>query len=186
MKERKTPVTRKSRTVESLASALVDIVRGGDAAPKKAEIVARYIFDVLGSDTDRVAVDILSSEMSNMLDCYFSEVCRAAADVLQLEYHYTSKAWFAARKRLPQDEQDAKRFVVVFGNGRTGKAQGVRFVSPDDEPDPMLLVALEKSCHTVTTAFQTHTARIQKTLASGVVGVADAARLSGDTQHRLT
>lgn len=59
-------------------------------------------------------------------------------------------------------EEEAKNFVVCFGNGRRGKAHGLRFVRPEDDPDPMMLVATQKAMDVVKQALDTQVERLRK------------------------
>jgi hypothetical protein len=173
--ERARPVTKKSRTVESLSSAIVGLVQeDGVLDPTKTAIVESVVAGMITPGAPTVFVDMLRTEMANMLETYFSEVCQAAGNELGLPFHYTSKRWYSKAAAYPESKLEAQQYIVVFGNGRTGKAAGVRFVTPDDEPDPMLLCALEKSIDVVNAAINTHTDRIHKVLSSGSVGLTDA------------
>lgn len=177
MKERKKPETKKSRTITALSTAVVDLVYGETFDPTKAQIVDEVVASSVSEGTPKIVTDVLSAEMANLLETYFADVCKAAADEIGLPYHYTSKKWYSKTSFMPKSEDEAKQFVVVFGNGRTGKAAGVRFVQPEDEPDPMLLVALMKDITVVNEAIKTRNDRIQGALMSGSVGKLDAVQM---------
>jgi len=176
MSEKKPPQTKKSRTVAQLSDALVTLVNDGLYDPTKANIVDAVVRDQLSASADKVFIDMMSSETSNMLETYFADVCKAASDDLGLPYHYTSKLWYRKTAVMPKSEEEARQFVVVFGNGRTGKAAGVRFVTPDDEPDPMLLVALNKQIDVINAAIKTHSDKISRVIMTESVGLEDRGR----------
>jgi hypothetical protein len=175
MNERKKPVTKKSRMIAELSSAIVSLVQeNGVYSPTKAAIVDYVVQTMVRPGTPTVFTDMLRSETANMLETYFSEVCRAAGDELDLPFHYTSKKWHSKKSTFPQSKVEARQYIVMFGNGRIGKAAGVRFVTKDDDPDPMLLCALEKDINMVNAAINSHSQRIKKLLSSDAISITDS------------
>lgn len=157
--------TRKSRLVREMAEAVVQLVENGNRAPTKAKIAEQVVDNSMGEFASSVMRTVLQEEISNELERYFSEVCRAAGDAMNgAQFHYTSAAYYRSGKRVPQTYEEAKRFVVCFGNGRTGNASGVRFPTIEDEPDSMLLVATQKAVDVVVASIETHRNRINKML----------------------
>jgi hypothetical protein len=157
--------TRKSRIVNSVSEALVDLYReDGVHAPTKGQIVDRVVDNSLVAGVDLSVRQMLETEMSNALETYFAEICKQASAELGLPFHYTSKAYYRRGIKPPESMQEAFAFIVAFGNGRTGKAAGVRFVTPDDEPDPMLLAATKREMDVIQTAFKTQRDRLAERL----------------------
>ena len=170
--------TRKSRMVNDLADGVVSLVNEkGDFAPSKDAIVREVAQSNLSESASAAARALLEQELANLLETYWSEVCKQAAEELRLEYHYTSKAYYRKKRTMPQSEVEARQYVVVFGNGRTGKAAGVRFVTEDDAPDPMLLVALEKRIDVISKAIETHRQNIDATIGSAAISLPDKTRM---------
>ncbi len=159
-------VTKKSRNVDQFAAALAELFDKGTHDVSKAELVDYVVKAALVPGTSTAIVDILHAEMANILDSYWREICEAAKEMIDLPYHYTSTVWYQKGQKQPDNEIDAKEFVIVVGNGRRGKAAGVRFVTPDDEPDPMLLVSLNKRMDVVNAAIKTRNERLTKDLNS--------------------
>lgn len=162
-------VTKKSRTVEEFVSAIVERVDSGQFDLAKSTIVDAVVTAAVVPGTSKAVTDVLSTEMSNLLDNYFSEVCKAAELELRIPYHLTSKAWYKRGATPPQSEEEARQYVVVFGNGNTGRAAGVRFVTREDEPDPMLLVSLNKRMDVINSAIATRNNRLRMVLESDSV-----------------
>lgn len=203
MSERKKPVTKKSRIVQEISSVIVNLVIDGEVYdPSKTQIVNAVVSDNLGDSTSTTAKLFLETEYSNALENYFSEICEMASAELDLPFHYTSKFWYKGgivkikdednkviderilrAKTMPTSSVEASRFVVIFGNGRTGKAAGVRFVTKEDEPDPMLLIAMEKKIDVINSAFYTHRERIKKIISSEAIGLNDANRFKNLLEH---
>jgi hypothetical protein len=176
-KDRKKPETKKSRTIDDLAGAIVALVEDSVYDPTKKQIVASYVSSQLGEAASTIAVGIMETEVANLLDTYWAEICAKASQNLDLPMHYTSKKWYDKSALMPKSKEEAKEYVITFGNGRRGKPAGVRFVTPEDEPDPMLLIALEKNIDVINRAIQTKNARIESVLASGAVSRLDAFKL---------
>lgn len=170
--------TKKSRTVNDLSDALVDLVSNqGIYAPSKTEIVKAAAESNLSPGASIAMRNLLEQEIANMLDSYWTEVCQQAGDELGLPFHHTSRAYIKRRKPVPMSEAEARQFVVVFGNGRTGKADGVRFVTADDEPDPMFLVHLQKRIDVIQKAIDTHKERVMQDLRHDAVSIPDKSRM---------
>jgi hypothetical protein len=121
------------------------------------------------SGTSKAMTDLLATELANLLDNYFNDVCKLAEIELSLPYHLTSREWYKRGAKFPKSEEEARQYVVVFGNGKTGRAAGVRFVTEEDEPDPMLLVSLNKKIDVVNKAIATHNKRLVSVLNSDSV-----------------
>lgn len=176
---RKKPATKKSRMVSELSSAIIELVeKNGQFDLTKTAIVDCMVANAVNESTPKVMIDMMSSETANMLETYFNEVCKEAEDELGLPYHYTSNKWYRRKKALPSTEAEAREYVVMFGNGRTGKAAGVRFVTKTDHPDPMLFVSLKKQINVINQAIKTRKARVHKMLSSDSVGAIESLSLS--------
>ena len=153
--------TRKSRLVDEMASAIIDLVLEGDRAPSKTQVVVRVVDDSLSDGASSGIRAMLEDETANMLERYWAEVCNKAAEAIDgSAFHYTSQKYYKRKRKVPENMEEAESFVVCFGNGRRGKAAGVRFPGADDEPDAMLLVATKKGIDVVNAAFETHRKRM--------------------------
>ena len=104
---------------------------------------------------------MFEAEAANLLDTYFREIAEAISESVGLPYHFTSME-FHREEAMPMSEAEAKSFVICFGNGRRGKAHGLRFVRPEDDPDPMMLVATQKAMDVVKKALDTQVERLRK------------------------
>lgn len=153
--------TTKSRTIESLADAGISLVSQGNYFFTKSELVAELTKDCLSSKAPVSMRTMFEAEAANLLDTYFKDIAEAISESISLPYHYTSKE-FHKEESMPLSEVEAKSFVVCFGNGRRGKAYGLRFVRPDDDPDPMMLVATAKAMDVVKSALETQVERLRK------------------------
>ena len=172
-----TRVTKKSRTVSEFVDTIIELVDDGTRDIQKSVLVDAVVSGAIADGTSKAISDVLATEMANLLDNYFSDVCKAAEDELRLPYHLTSRAWYKKGARPPQSEEEARQYVVVFGNGNTGRSAGVRFVTVEDEPDPMLLVSLNKRIDVINAAIKTRNLRLKTTLASEAVSVSAGSRL---------
>ena len=179
--------TKKSRTVRDLSDALVDLVNNqGLYDPSKADIIKSVADQSMAPGASMAMRSLLEQEAANMLEAYWSEVCLQASEELLLPYHFTSRSYFKRGKPVPQSVEEARQFVVVFGNGSTGKSAGVRFVTKEDEPDPMLLIHLQKRIDVVQKSIETHQHRISTALDSEAVGLADRQRLTNNAPLPIT
>jgi hypothetical protein len=170
-------VTRKSRTIAEFVAGIVEMIGKDIHDIQKSALVDTMISNSIVQGTSKAVSDLLATELANMLDTYFADICKVAQEEIGLPYHLTSRAWYKRGAKPPQSEAEAKQYVVVFGNGRTGKAAGVRFVTQDDEPDPMLLVALSKRMDVVDAAIKTHDERLKKDITAARLSVADSPEL---------
>lgn len=158
--------TRKSRIVAEMADAIVELVSDGDRAPSKERIVTSIVDNNLGPGADSSVRAILEDEMANILERYWSDICKKASESMNhAAFHYVSRKYYRSR-RMPETYEEALAFVICFGNGRRGKAKGVRFPTEEEEPDAMMLVATQKSIDVVNAAFKTHFKRIERNLDS--------------------
>jgi len=167
--------TRKSRIVEQIADAIAELVSGGDTSPSKSEIVSSIVNGSLNEAASPAIRAMLEDEVANNLDRYFSESCEAASKLLApsgvpAAFHYVTTSYYKARRPVPRSEEEARQYVVCFGNGRTGKAAGVRYPTAEDEPDAMLLIHLQKSSETIRKAVETHNAKFVERLSSPAIG----------------
>jgi len=162
-----------------LSEAVVSLFRQGKSDPTKIDILDVAIQNTISEGSPQIVRDVLCVEFGNLLENYFKEVCASAAEEIGCPYHYTSKKWYASGSFMPKSEEEARAFIVVFGNGRTGKAAGVRFVKEEDEPDPMLLVALSKDIGVINSAISTRIKKVEKAIESGAIGAGDAIKLRG-------
>jgi hypothetical protein len=158
--------TKKSRLVSGMADAVVGLVADGNRSPSQAQIVSAIVGRDMGPAASTAFRVLYEDEVANQLERYFSEVCAAASATLECAHHYTSAAFYAKGMRWPNSEAEARQFVVVFGNGRTGSAMGVRFPTAEDEPDAMLLVATQKKIDVINAAICTHRERTAALLTS--------------------
>lgn len=164
-------VTAKSRLVAELVEATVELVEEGNFSPTKSEIVTASAMRNLGEGASQVMRSLLEAEIANALEKYLPEVGEGSAKELGLQYHYTSQKFYKHRKKIPESLEEAKLYVVCFGNGRRGKAEGVRFVTREDEPDPLMAVATQKSVDTINAAITTQLSKIRAVIDSGVLGI---------------
>jgi len=190
---KKRPETRKSRIINEFAEVISDLYLDDVKDPSKKAIVSAMVSESLGESASISLVEILTAELANRLDNYFAEICDLSGQIINLPFHYVSKRWYQHRARrglMPSDLGEVSKFVVVFGNGRTGKAAGVRFVDASEEPDPMLLFSTSKRVEVVNAAILTHQTNIRKVLGSASISDQDAERLegamSGSVQTLLT
>ena len=182
-KDKKTRVTKKSRTIEEFVSAAVMMAANGQLDISKTELVDEVVSQNVVAGASKAVTDLMSAELSNLLETYYAEITAVAADELKLPYHYTSKAWYKRGRKAPQSELEAREYVVVFGNGRTGRAAGVRFVTAEDDPDPMLYVALKKQVDVINAAIATHDKKLRKVLASPSISTALGEELAARLPH---
>jgi hypothetical protein len=153
--------TTKSRTIETYADAGASLVEKGKFYFTKSQLVAE-ITRLCVSDKAPVSMrTMFEAEAANLLDTYFKEIAEAISESVGLPFHFTSME-FHREEAMPMSEAEAKSFVVCFGNGRRGKAHGLRFVRPDDDPDPMMLVATQKAMDVVKKALDTQVERLRK------------------------
>ena len=153
--------TTKSRTIETYADAGVHLVTNGSFYFTKSELVAEITKQCLSSKAPVSMRTMFEAEAANLLDSYYREIADAISESVKLAYHFTSRE-FHREEVMPMSEEEAKSFVVCFGNGRRGKAHGLRFVRPEDDPDPMMLVATQKAMDVVKKALDTQVERLRR------------------------
>ena len=154
--------TTKSRTIETYADAGIHLVTGRRKYHfTKSELVAEITSQCVSQKAPVAMRTMFEAEAANLLDTYFKEIAEAISEGVGLPYHFTSTE-FHREEAMPMSEAEAKSFVVCFGNGRRGKAAGLRFVRPEDDPDPMMLVATQKAMDVVKKALDTQVERLRK------------------------
>jgi len=153
--------TTKSRTIQAFADAGISLVADGNPFFTKGELVAEMTKDSLSHKAPVAMRTMFEAEAANLLDTYFKDVAEAISEGVGLPYHFTSKE-FHRKETMPQSETETASFVVCFGNGRRGKAYGLRFVTAEDDPDPMMLLATQKSMDVVKKALDTQVQRLRK------------------------
>lgn len=153
--------TTKSRTIETYADAGIHLVTQGRYYFTKGELVSEITSQCVSQKAPVAMRTMFEAEAANLLDTYFKEIAESISEGVGLPYHLTSRE-FHRKEAMPLSEADAKSFVVCFGNGRRGKAHGLRFVTPEDDPDPMMLVATQKAMDVVKRALDTQVERLRK------------------------
>lgn len=153
--------TTKSRTIETYADAGAHLVASGKYHFTKSELVAEITNQCVSSKAPVSMRTMFEAEAANLLDTYYKEIADAISESVGLPYHFTSRE-FHREEAMPMSEEEAKSFVICFGNGRRGKAHGLRFVRPEDDPDPMMLVATQKAMDVVKKALETQVERLRK------------------------
>ena len=153
--------TTKSRTIETYADAGIHLVTSGKYYFTKSELVSEITDQCLSAKAPVSMRTMFEAEAANLLDTYYRDISEAISEGVGLPYHFTSRA-FHRKESMPLSEEEAKSFVVCFGNGRRGKAEGLRFVRPEDNPDPMMLVATQKAMDVVKKALDTQVERLRK------------------------
>lgn len=153
--------TTKSRTIETYADAGVHLVTNGKFCFTKSELVTEITNQCVSPRAPVSMRTMFEAEAANLLDSYYREIAEAISEGVGLPYHFTSRE-FHREEVMPMSEDEAKSFVVCFGNGRRGKAHGLRFVRPEDDPDPMMLVATQKAMDVVKKALDTQVERLRK------------------------
>lgn len=153
--------TTKSRTIETYADAGARLVTKGEYFFTKSQLVSEITAICVSQKAPVSMRTMFEAEAANLLDTYFKEIAEAISESVGLPYHFTSME-FHRKEEQPMSEAEAKNFVVCFGNGRRGKAAGLRFVRPEDDPDPMMLVATQKAMDVVKQALDTQVERLRK------------------------
>ena len=153
--------TQKSRMVSEIADAIVGLVTDGEYSPSKRQITENLTKGSLQETASAAIYTTVFSEIANEVERYFAEACARASEALEMpDYHLVTRTYYSHFKKnvppTPKSEVEARQYVCVFGNGKRGKAEGVRFVTPEDKPDPMFLVYAQKSTDVVSRAIQTH------------------------------
>ena len=163
--------TRKSRLISDFSDAVVELVAEGNKSPSKGDIVEKVVSaNIIG--TSSAIRSLLTDEMANELERYFSDVCKCASTALgNVDYHLVTSLYYKRRKPVPQSEAEARSFVCVFGNGRTGKSAGVRVPDSSDQPDVMFYIATEKSIDVINKALATQMERLNKSVQSPALGL---------------
>lgn len=178
--------TRKSRLIADFSEAVVDLVLDGTKAPSKCEIVEKVVASNI-TGTSSAIRSLLTDEMANELERYFADVCKVAAQAMgDKDYHLVTSAYYKRKRPVPQSYEEARQFVCVFGNGRTGKSAGVRFPDASDQPDAMLLVATEKSIDVINKAIETHQEKMKGAINSPALTDGQRAKLMGHAQFQLS
>lgn len=159
--------TQKSQLVSLMANVMLDLVESGNNHPSKKNVLAGMIKDATSSSTHTAYIAIMTDQFSESIETYWSDVCTRCSEALDhRHYHLTSAAFYEDGCKKPETYVDATKYVVCFGNGRRGKAVGVRFVTQDDVPDAMYLVATQKQIEVVTAAIETQRAKAARMLSS--------------------
>lgn len=141
--------TKKSRIVAEMAECTADLVLAGNIAPAKGAVVTCVINNSLGEGASTAIKTLLEDELANELERYYAEVCKAASIILNgAPYHYVKAAYYKKLRKFPESKEEARERMVLFGNGTTGKAVGVRYVL-SDKTDLYLAVQAEKQIDNV-------------------------------------
>lgn len=153
--------TTKSRTIETYADAGIHLVTSGNYYFTKSQLVAEITSQCVSQKAPVAMRTMFEAEAANLLDTYFKDIADAISEGVGLPYHFTSRE-FHRVESFPNSEEKCKQFVVCFGNGRRGKAAGLRFVTPEDDPDPMMLVATRTAMDVVKKALDTQVERLRE------------------------
>lgn len=172
--------THKSRMLSDISDTIVSLVLDGNQSPSKKAITERLTKANLTENASSAIYTTVFSELANEVERYFSESCAIASEALEMpDYHLVTSKFYRDFDRnvapTPQSEHEAKKYVCVFGNGKRGKSEGVRFVTDEDYPDPMHLVYLEKSIDVINSAIETQRTR-QKLMLFKTSQLSDAQR----------
>lgn len=141
--------TKKSRLVSEFSECVSLMVIDGITAPSKSQIVDCVARASLDESVSVAIKTMLEDELANELERYFPDVCKAAQEVLDAPFHLVNAEFYKkSRKSLAKSKAVARTQVATFGNGRTGKAKGVRFVMQTSSVDIYLAIVAEKRQNT--------------------------------------
>jgi len=188
-------MTHRKRMVSEAASVIADLYEMGITAPTIDQIVEQMVDDSVASTVSPAMRSTILTEVGNIVSSSFRDICQAAANDTELEYHYTSKRFYRPNagtsfpavgdiipNEFKEDGLTPKQYdqeainkialgrVVCFGNGSfQGRAVGVRFVSEADCPDLLMSLYAMKAVETNRTALKTNSDRIQKLVSSPAI-----------------
>jgi hypothetical protein len=162
--------------VAEFSESIVDLVASGNEAPSKGCIVDDVVDNNLGQDASPIIRSMMTDELANELERYWRDAVKAAADVINTPHHFVTKKYYK-RKCYPKSKDECRSQVAVFGNGRTGPSEGVRFVPEDSHDDVYLAVALEKRMEGVNGQVKAVNKEIGKAVNSGSLPAADQKNL---------
>jgi hypothetical protein len=174
--------TKKSRMIAEFAEAIVDRYIGGDNAISKSEIVAEVINNNVGAEASTTIRTMLEDELANELERYFYEAVKVALAVIDRPSHLVTKKYFR-QEHVAKSKYTAQQMVCVFGNGRQGKADGIRFVPEGVTDDPLLLISLEKKIDCTNKTVATRNVQLEKDIESGAVTPAIALSMTKKLPH---
>ena len=158
--------TKKSRMIAEFSEAIVDRFLNGDNAISKSEIVADVLDNNIGPEASTTIRTMIEDELANELERYFYESVKQAESVIDRPSHLVTNKYFKQENVL-KSKYSAQQMVCCFGNGRIGKAAGVRFVPEGVTDDALLLLSLERKIDTTNKTVETRTAQLEKDISSG-------------------
>lgn len=146
----------KAGLINDVSLAILDIVSGGNTHPSKKDVLGDMVKRALSAGSSTAVVSMVTNQMAIEIESYWGDASRKASEMMDnRHYHFTSSDFYEEGCKKPMTMVDAMKYVVCFGNGRRGKSAGVRFVSVDDQPDVMYLVATQKQVDVVNAAIET-------------------------------
>jgi hypothetical protein len=172
--------TKKSSLISEFATVIVDLVADGNSSPSKKDVLTATVNRMSSAGTPMVFLSLHTDSYVEQIETYWSDICRKASEMMDhRQYHLTSSAFYEDGRRLPTSLVDAMKYVVCFGNGRRGKAVGIRFVSEEDRPDAMFLYATQKQVEVVNAALETQRLKTAHMINSPAIGNDDRVKLGG-------
>lgn len=170
--------TKKSRLVSEFSDCLVDMVLSEIVAPSKSQIVDCVVNASLDGGVSVAIKTMLEDELANELDRYFHDVCEASRNVLDMTYHLVNSKYYKRRKDFPSSKAEARAEIATFANGRTGKAQGVRFITDSENVDVYLAIVAEKRMENTNAVVKNTSDFVSDAVKKGALSKADLKKIS--------
>lgn len=164
--------------VSEFSECVALMVIGGITAPSKSQIVDCVARASLDESASVAIKTMLEDELANELERYFPDVCKAAQEVLDAPFHLVNSEFYKkSRKSFAKSKEEARKQVATFGNGRTGKAKGVRFVMETSSVDIYLAIVAEKRVVATNGTIKSTNSFINDAVVSGALPPSNAKHL---------
>jgi len=121
-----------------------------DCAPSIDEVAFRITTKELKPSAHAMAHSILLDEYTELTGRYYRECCKHIGNEYEINYHPVTKAFFDDGEPEPTTEEQARRYLAMFANGRNRASHGARFLLEQDaaNPDLMHSVYMKQRCNT--------------------------------------
>ena len=164
--------TDKQQYMDLFITLMIKIIRDDQVFDISKNVFLSCLADQeIGKHAADISKKGYMNEIEPVVTKYFFEVCSQVSEATDLQYHYTSRLWYtdnlSARKAKLASYDLAKKYVVVFGNGRRGRAAGVRFIT--EKNDKLFTLATATDVDITIKSHDTRKENLKTTLDSGLI-----------------
>ena len=182
-----TRITKKYRIMVTITEAIEEVViNQEDCCPSISSISNAIVEDSLTKNASSVIRSMLLDEVTNDVTKYWQEACKiVAAENQHIPFHYVTSKWYGKKRRTPETEEEAKKYVAMFGSGGIA---GVRFLNDYEEAstDHCYAVFIQSLAENCEQQVKRIAQRFNDGIKSGAINVDKVKRLPDAVKIYLT